>query len=67
LAVLGKDGGDYLKQPGRRLIVEGLRLPRTTVLFTDGQKRLELHTLEWEFFNRLDDALFERPELGPAR
>jgi hypothetical protein len=60
-AALTKDGGAYLKRPGRRLLVEGLRLPHTVTLFRDGKKELDIQTFHYEFFNRFEDALFERP------
>ncbi len=65
-AALGKDGGAYLKQAGRRLFVEGLRLPRRCVSYMDGQKRMAMDTLEREFFNRFEESLFDRPDKEPA-
>ncbi|MBM4073523.1 MAG: hypothetical protein FJ271_32065 [Planctomycetes bacterium] len=62
LAALGRDGGDYLKTPGRRLNYDGLRLPHHVVFFRDGRKDMEYRTTRYEFYNRFDDALFRRPE-----
>lgn len=59
---LGRDGGDYLKTPGRRLRLEGLRLPFTVIFHRDGRKDMEYRTTHVEFFNRFDDSLFQRPD-----
>lgn len=61
-AALGRDGGDYLKIPGRRLSFDGLRLPHHVVFFRDGRKDMEYRTTHFEFYNRFEDALFRRPE-----
>lgn len=59
---LGRDGGAYLKSPGRRLRIAGLRFPFTVVFFRDGRKDMEYRNTHFEFFNRFDDVLFQRPE-----
>jgi hypothetical protein len=59
---LGKDGGAYLKQPGRRLFVPGLRQAMKQVSLVDGTPDgRELEVVEVRCFNRLDDKLFTKP------
>lgn len=62
LIALGKDGGEYLKSPGRRLRAEGVRLPFHVVFHRDGRKDMEYRTVHIEFFNRFDDSIFQRPD-----
>jgi hypothetical protein len=59
-AVLGKDGGAFEKQPGRRLFPTGLKHPMKTTYYQDGQKQLVLEVADLQFFNRFDDKLFAR-------
>jgi hypothetical protein len=59
-AALGKDDA-YFKQPGRRLFIEGVRVPRSSSTFVDGQKRLDLETLERIYFNSVEESLFAEP------
>jgi hypothetical protein len=60
-AVLGKDGGAYLKKPGRRVFLPGRLEARTQVLFVNGKENGTLRFEASEYFNRLDDKLFARP------
>lgn len=60
-AALGKDGGAYLRQPGRRLYVTSVVQPMKTIHYFDGRKSLELEVSDLEFFNRFDDKLFTKP------
>jgi hypothetical protein len=60
-AALGTDGGAFLKQPGRRLLVPGLVLPRRTLIYNDGKKLIEWEVTEVHFFNHLDPSVFARP------
>jgi hypothetical protein len=61
-AVLGKDGGAYLKKAGRRLVLTGVKLPMKFESFTDGKKNMSRDVTEVQFFNRLDDGVFARPK-----
>jgi hypothetical protein len=60
-AVLGKDGGAYLRQPGRRLYPRGLRQAMKQVQVTGGKMEMEMEVLEVECFNRFADKEFARP------
>jgi hypothetical protein len=60
-AVLGKDGGAYERQPGHRLIIEGLVQPMKIIHYRDGEKFLEWSISDLQFFNRLDESLFAKP------
>ena len=59
--VLGKDGDAFLKEPGRRLVLEGIRFARVARIFRGGRLHFEIETFDHEFFNRLGDSLFVRP------
>jgi hypothetical protein len=61
-AALGKDGGAFEKQPGRRLFPTGLKHPMKTTYYQDGQKQLVLEVTELQFYNRFDDKVFARPK-----
>jgi hypothetical protein len=61
-AVLGRDGGAYARQAGRRVVIEGLRLSNRVLGYRAGQLHMELETTEREFLNRLDDSLFAHPQ-----
>jgi hypothetical protein len=61
-AALGKDGGAFEKQPGRRLFPIGRKHPMKTTYFQDGQKQLVLEVTEVELYNRFDDKLFAKPK-----
>ncbi len=60
-AVLGLDDGVFLNTPGRRVLIEGVRLPRAAQVFRDGQLYMEIETVQQQFFNRFDESLFARP------
>jgi hypothetical protein len=60
-AALGKDGGAYLKEPGRRLYGRLPRQAMRVVSYRGGERELDLTTVEIEAFNRFDDRLFARP------
>jgi hypothetical protein len=60
-AVLGRDGGVFLKQPWRRVIVEGVHIARVAQVYRDGKPYLDLETFDHQFYNCFDDALFARP------
>ena len=59
-AVLGKDGGKFLKEPDRRLYMRGILLPRSVTSFTDGEKDTILEIVEVEYRNRIDDKVFSK-------
>ena len=60
-AALGKDGGAFAKQPGRRIYVEGIKVPMRTLHYRDGEKYVEQEVTEVLFYNRLDEKLFGKP------
>jgi hypothetical protein len=59
-AALGKDGGAYEKEPGRRLYPPSKRAMKM-VRYLDGQKLADYETIEVQYFNRFEDNLFARP------
>ena len=59
--VLGKDGGKFAALPGRRIYPRGLKLAMKQALFAGEKKLLEIEIKEVGYFNRLDDALFQKP------
>jgi hypothetical protein len=60
--VLGKDGGGFLKRPGRRLFLQGPPTATRTVGLTDGKKQMELEVVEVQYFNAFEDREFARPQ-----
>lgn len=60
-AALGKDGGAYARQPGRRLAIPGLKLPMKSITYQDGKKIEEHEVVEVQFFNDFEDKLFAKP------
>jgi hypothetical protein len=63
-AVLGKDDGAYLMEPGRRLYLTGFKYPGK-VIFTNGGMMSTTATMEVTengYFNRFDDKLFAAPK-----
>jgi hypothetical protein len=60
-AVLGKDGGAYLKEPGRRLYFRCPKQPMKTLSYKDGKLQLELDSVDVQFFNAFDDKEFAKP------
>ncbi len=61
-AALGKDGGALAKQPGRRLLIEGLKRPMKMITYRDGKKEVEIDITEMQIVNKFDDAIFARPK-----
>ncbi len=61
-AALGKDGGAFEKQPGRRLFLAGLKRPMKTTYYQDGEKQLVLEVIDVQLYNRFEDKLFARPK-----
>jgi hypothetical protein len=61
-AALGKDGGAFEKQPGRRVFLPGLKRPMKTTYYQDGEKQLVLEVTNVELYNRFEDQLFARPK-----
>jgi hypothetical protein len=59
--VLGKDGGKFLKEPGRRVVLEGIRFARVARIYRSGQLHFEMETFDHQFYNRFDDSTFARP------
>jgi hypothetical protein len=60
-AALGKDGGEYLKQPGRRLYPGPCTFPAKVVISVSGKPVAEVEFVDVQFFNRLDDRAFAKP------
>jgi len=60
-AVLGKDGGEYLKRTGRRLFYRSGLQPSRTIHRVDGEVLMELEVIEAVPFNRFEDREFARP------
>jgi hypothetical protein len=61
-AALGKDGGAFEKQPGRRVFVTGLKRAMKSTYYQDGEKQLVLEVIDVELYNRFDDKLFAKPK-----
>jgi hypothetical protein len=61
---LGKDGGAFLKRPGRRLFFQGPPGARRNVGLTDGKKQMELEVVDVQYFNAFEDREFARPQDG---
>jgi hypothetical protein len=57
-AVLGKDGGEWLNRPGRRLLLPGVLVSFRRAQTDTGQEGEDTVT---DLFNRLDDKEFARP------
>lgn len=60
-AVLGKDGGKWLAQPGRRLFLGDAKIPHKAVLFKDGKRYFEREILSQQYFNRFEDSVWVKP------
>jgi hypothetical protein len=58
---VGKDKGAYDHQPGRRLLISGVKRPMQGVIRHDGRKVMTWKITDVQFYNRLDDALFDKP------
>jgi hypothetical protein len=59
-AALGRDGGDFLKQPGRVVFGPGCQLPARTTLSVQGEK-MEFETTGVMYHNAFDAKLFAKP------
>jgi hypothetical protein len=66
LAALGKDGGAYLRGPGRRLFAPGPRVPMTESHSADGYT-VTTQCLDLGTFNRFADKEFVEPRSRPGR
>ncbi|MGH7170109.1 MAG: HEAT repeat domain-containing protein [Gemmataceae bacterium] len=60
-AVLGKDGGAYARQPGRRLFATMPKRPRKHKTWIDGKLDIEMESFDYQFFNAFEDKVFARP------
>jgi hypothetical protein len=60
-AVLGKDGGAYLREPRRRVYLRLPRVPMKTRDYVDGKLQMEIEYAEPECFNRFDPKEFAKP------
>jgi hypothetical protein len=60
-AALGKDGGAYLKLPGRKLFLRGPLTPTKVLNAVDGEAQRSLEAVEVIYYNLLDDKLFVKP------
>jgi hypothetical protein len=60
-AALGEDGGAYLKRPGRRLYLTGLRQAMRQTTLVDGKPQIDLEIVEVHCFNRFHDQEFAKP------
>jgi hypothetical protein len=61
-AALGKDGGAFEKQPGRRLFLTGLKRAMRTTYYYDGDKQMVLELSDVQLYNRFDDKVFAKPK-----
>jgi hypothetical protein len=59
--VLGRDGGAYLRQPGRRVYLHGLRQAATRTCYTSGTIAETTETRPTEYFNDFEPGLFVKP------
>ncbi len=60
-AVLGKDGGAWLKKPGRPVFPAGVKMVHKNVLRCGDGRVVVLEYTHAQLYNRLDDKLFARP------
>jgi hypothetical protein len=60
-AVLGKDGGAYLKEPRRRLYLRHVKQSSKSRYLIDGRIRVEMEYEEPEYFNHFDGKEFAKP------
>ncbi len=60
-AALGKDGGAFAKQPGRRVYTDGPKYAARLVYYRDDKKDFEWLVTDLQFYNRFDDAEFAKP------
>lgn len=60
-AALGKDGGAYARQPGRRLFAAMPKRPRKHKTWVDGKLDMEMESFDYQFFNAFEDKVFAKP------
>jgi hypothetical protein len=60
-AVLGKDGGKYLQEPGRRLYLRGPKVPMKIQVLEGGTAVGAVDVVDVQLFNKLDPKLFGKP------
>jgi hypothetical protein len=58
---LGKDGGVYLAQPGRRLYLRGVKQAMKYTVYLNGKKDMDVEVTAVHYFNRIEDKVFARP------
>jgi hypothetical protein len=61
-AALGRDGGAFEKQPGRRVLVTGVKRPMKVTYYQDGEKQLDWEVIDVQHYNRLPESLFAPPK-----
>jgi hypothetical protein len=60
-AALGKDGGAYARQPGRRLFTSMPKRPTKHKTWVDGKLDMEMESFDYQFFNAFEDKVFAKP------
>jgi hypothetical protein len=60
MAALGKDGGSYARQPGRRLYGRIHKIATKQRSWSDGTLQMEMEMFDHEFFNAFDEEVFAR-------
>lgn len=60
-AALGKDGGAYARQPGRRLFGPVPCIAHKHKGFIDGKVETEIETTDYQLFNAFEDKVFAKP------
>ncbi|MGH7170110.1 MAG: hypothetical protein ACRELG_07530 [Gemmataceae bacterium] len=60
-AALGKDGGAYARQPGRRLFTTMPKRPTKHRNWIDGKLIKEVESFDYQFFNAFEDKVFAKP------
>jgi len=60
-AALGKDGGTYARNPGRRLFAPPRQIAKKHIIWMDGKLYLEMETSDYQFFNAFEDKVFAKP------
>jgi hypothetical protein len=60
-AALGKDGGAYARQPGRRLFGPTPKIALKHKSYLDGKLEMEIETSDYQLFNAFEDKVFAKP------
>ncbi len=60
-AALGKDGGIYARQPGRRLFLRPHKISLKHRSWIDGKLQMELESSDYQYFNAFEDKVFAKP------